>query len=394
MTVDCVNRLGLTRRKCLVEVIGLSQQPVTTVKGQTNFTFFPVQADAPEFKVINVIVLPRIMSTMPNRVLPAEVRDRYRHLVFADPKFDQPAPIDMLIGEDLYPSVIQSRADVIHTEGLPSAMNTQLGWVIIGALQDNTHTPLTSLSISTTPPIEELMQPFWTVEEPTESTMPTTQDKQCEDWFVKTMKPDAAGRFYVGLPFRTIVCSPNTVDIGSQDDGSVNLGSSRTSALNRLYNLERRLEKDSELYTAYRTFMDDYRALGHMKLATEPGKYFIPHHPVVKRCNEEIKIRVVFDASATSSSGVSLNDCLVTGPKLQTEIGDVLLRSRLHKFVFTADITKMYRQICLHEQDRVYQHRQGRSQGWWVSGSDPPPPKFFFEIILNSLNSFVSSKRL
>jgi len=93
-----------------------------------------------------------------------------------------------------------------------------------------------------------------------------------------------------------------------------------------------------------------------MKLAAEPGKYFIPHHPVVKRCNEELKIRVVFDASATSSSGVSLNDCLVTGPKLQTEIGEVLLRNRLHKFVFTADITKMYRQIRLHEEDRVYQH--------------------------------------
>ncbi|XP_060861320.1 uncharacterized protein LOC132938478 [Metopolophium dirhodum] len=356
MTVDCVNRLGLTRRKCPVEVIGLSQQPVTTVKGQTNFNFVPVQADSPEFKGTNVIVLPRIMSTMPNRVLPAEVRDRYRHLVFADPQFDHPAPVDMLIGGDLYPSVIQSRADVIHTEGLPSAMNTQLGWVIIGALQDNTHTPLTSLSISTTPPIEELMQRFWTVEEPTESTMPTTQDKQCEGWFVKTTKRDATGRFYVGLPFRTIVCFPDTADIGCQDEKSVVLGSSRTSALNRLYNLERRLEKDPELYTAYRAFMDDYRSLGHMKLATEPGKYFIPHHPVVKRCNEELKIRVVFDASAKSSSGVSLNDCLVTGPKLQTEIGDVLLRSRLHKFVFTADITKMYRQICLHEPDRVYQH--------------------------------------
>ncbi|CAI6361523.1 unnamed protein product [Macrosiphum euphorbiae] len=266
VTVDCVNRLGLTRRKCPVEVIGLSQQPVNTVKGQTNFNFFSVQYDVPEFKVTNVIVLPRIMSSMPNRVLPAEIRDRYRHLVLADPRFDHPAPVDMLIGGDLYPSVMQSRADVIHTEGLPSAMNTQLGWVIIGALQNNTHTPLTSLSISTTPPIEELMQRFWTVEEPTESTMPTTQDKQCEDCFVKTTKRDATGRFYVGLPFRTIVCSPDTTDIGCQDKKSVVLGSSRTSALNRLYNSERRLEKDSALYTAYRAFMDDYRALGHMNL--------------------------------------------------------------------------------------------------------------------------------
>ncbi|XP_015377878.1 PREDICTED: uncharacterized protein LOC107172117 [Diuraphis noxia] len=157
MTVDCVNRLGLTRRKFPVEVIGLSKQPVNTVKGQTNFNFFSVQSDVPVFQVTNVIVLPRIMSSMPNRVLPAEIRDCYRHLVFADPRFDHPVPVDMLIGEDLYPSVIQSRADVIHTEGLPSAMNT-LGWVIIGALQkNNTHTLLTSLSISTTSPIEELM---------------------------------------------------------------------------------------------------------------------------------------------------------------------------------------------------------------------------------------------
>jgi len=88
---------------------------------------------------------------MPNRVLPAEIRDRYRHLVFVDPQFDHPAPVDVLVRGDLYPSVIQSKADVIHTEGLSSAMNTQLGWVIIGALQNNTHTPLTSLSISTTP---------------------------------------------------------------------------------------------------------------------------------------------------------------------------------------------------------------------------------------------------
>lgn len=342
VTVECANRLGLTRRKCPVEVIGLSQQPVITVKGQTNLNFFPVQANAFEFKVTNVIILPQIMSTMPNTILPAEIRDRYRHLVFADPQFDHPAPVDMLIGGDLYPSVIQSRADIIHSEGLPSAMNTALGWVIIGALQSNAHTPLTSLAVSATPPIDELMQRFWRVEEPIESTTPTTQDRQCEDWFVRTTKRDATGRFYVGLPFRTIVCSTNVDDIGCQDDKSVLLGSSRTSALNRLYNLERRLVKDPELYTAYRTFMDEYSSLGHMKLTAEPGKYFIPHHPVVKRSNGILKIRVVFDASA-ASSGISLNECLVTGPKLQTEIGDVLLRSRLCKFVFTADITKMYR---------------------------------------------------
>jgi hypothetical protein len=77
---------------------------------------------------------------------------------------------------------------------------------------------------------------------------------------------------------------------------------------------------------------------------------------VVKRIEQGLRIRVVFDASAKSSSGKSLNDCLCTGLKLQTEIGDVLLRSRFYKYIFIADITKMYRQIRVREEDYVYQH--------------------------------------
>lgn len=45
------------------------------------------------------------------------------------------------------------------------------------------------------------------------------------------------------------------------------LGSFRLLALNRLYNLEHCLNKDPDLYNAYRIFMDEYIALGHMILA-------------------------------------------------------------------------------------------------------------------------------
>ncbi|KAL4083902.1 hypothetical protein QTP88_029218 [Uroleucon formosanum] len=102
--------------------------------------------------------------------------------------------------------------------------------------------------------------------------------------------------------------------------------------------------------------MDDYLTLGHMKPASVPGKYFIPHHAVVNHEEKGLKIRVVFDASAKSTLGRSLNDCLCTGPKLQTEISDVLLCSRFYRYVFVADIAKMYRQIRVREEDCVYQH--------------------------------------
>jgi len=106
----------------------------------------------------------------------------------------------------------------------------------------------------------------------------------------------------------------------------------------------------------YHKFMDDYLTLGHMKPTSVPEKYFILHHAVVKHEEKGLKIRVVFDASTKSTSGRSLNDCLCTGPKLQTEISDVLLRSRFNRYVFVADIAKMYRKIRVREVDCVYQH--------------------------------------
>jgi len=54
--------------------------------------------------------------------------------------------------------------------------------------------------------------------------------------------------------------------------------------------------------------MKEYEDLGHMIIARQPGKYYIPHHVMVKRIGPTIKLRVVFDASAKSSTGISLND--------------------------------------------------------------------------------------
>lgn len=107
--------------------------------------------------------------------------------------------------------------------------------------------------------------------------------------------------------------------------------------------------------------MNEYLSFGHICTADKPGKYFIPHHAVVKRENGKMKIRVVFDASAKSSSGFSLNDCLATSPKLQNDITDILLRSRFYKYLFIADIAKMYRQIRVNNADCTYQHILWRS---------------------------------
>ncbi|XP_018407562.1 PREDICTED: uncharacterized protein LOC108783489 [Cyphomyrmex costatus] len=89
--------------------------------------------------------------------------------------------------------------------------------------------------------------------------------------------------------------------------------------------------------------------------------YYIPHHPIIKSGALTSKLRVVFDASALSESGVSLNNKLLVGPQLQDTLCDLLLKFRMHQYVLTADLEMMYRQILVRKQDRDLQRILWRS---------------------------------
>jgi len=73
--------------------------------------------------------------------------------------------------------------------------------------------------------------------------------------------------------------------------------------------------------------------------------YYIPHHFVTKESSTSTKLRVVFDASAKSSSGKSLNSILAPGLVVQPQMVENLLNFRLRPVSLVADISKMYRQI-------------------------------------------------
>ena len=82
--------------------------------------------------------------------------------------------------------------------------------------------------------------------------------------------------------------------------------------------------------------------------------YYQPHHCVFKEDSTTTKLRVVFDGSNKTKNQLSLNDCILIGPKIQDDIFHILCRFRIHQVVFTADIEKMYRQIAMNEPDRDY----------------------------------------
>ncbi|XP_036143404.1 uncharacterized protein LOC118645802 [Monomorium pharaonis] len=80
----------------------------------------------------------------------------------------------------------------------------------------------------------------------------------------------------------------------------------------------------------------------------EPNACYLPHHSVLKEDAKSTKLRVVFDGSCKTSTGLALNDCMPVGPVVQSDLISILLRFRTYRYVLVADIVKMYRQILLH----------------------------------------------
>ncbi|XP_047141487.1 uncharacterized protein LOC124816364 [Hydra vulgaris] len=71
----------------------------------------------------------------------------------------------------------------------------------------------------------------------------------------------------------------------------------------------------------------------------------------VKLEKKTTKVRIVFDAAA-KCKGVSLNDVIHQGPKLQRDLCVVLLQFRRNAVALLGDITEMYLQIELNPKDR------------------------------------------
>ena len=136
---------------------------------------------------------------------------------------------------------------------------------------------------------------------------------------------------------------------------SVYLPDNYSVAVNRLKNLEKRLAKNPEVARSYQETIKQHLEKGYIRQVNPSEKshrqWYLPHFAIVKKSRLTTKTRIVFDASA-QCDGVSLNDAIHQGPKLQKELYQVLLRFRKLPVALICDIAEMYLQIKLYPQDR------------------------------------------
>ncbi|XP_055308400.1 uncharacterized protein LOC129572460, partial [Sitodiplosis mosellana] len=190
--------------------------------------------------------------------------------------------------------------------------------------------------------MDEKLQKFWEMEEISEKEMLTPDEQSCVDYFNNTIRMDVDGAYIASLPFR--------------GDLAMILGDSRRMAMARLFQMEKKFEKNKALKEAYTAYINELIEKGYMvkcvNNSSEPQCY-LPHHPVMKD-STTTKVRPVFDASRKTSNGIALNDLLRPGPKLQEDLFNILIRFRTHAVAFTAEKEKMYLHVKLDEQDQPY----------------------------------------
>ena len=104
--------------------------------------------------------------------------------------------------------------------------------------------------------------------------------------------------------------------------------------------------------------LKDMESNGFVEEVVDDGKgsdflvFYLPCHPHVRESSVSTKIRPVFNASCKGPNGVSLNDCLESGPNLNPGVVDILLRFRRWKYAVSTEVKKAFLQIELKEEDQ------------------------------------------
>lgn len=311
-----VQTLRLPRSQTFIPLIGVGEQTSNRTRGITSFKIMSLY-NSEEFQ-ISAHILKKLTSFIPSAEIIGRSWSHLEGLSLADPQFGSPSSIDLLIGADLYPQIIKEGLRK-GSHDAPIAQLTSFGWVISGPVSsESSLKAVGSYHITMDSQLYDLLHRFWQLEEISsnhDSSM-LPEDQECEQHFQNTHSRDTKGRYVVRLPFKK---SPQL------------LGNSFNRATRMMESLRNKFNSDVKYSEAYLKFMKEYENLQYMQLLKDANKellhpnFYLPHHGVWRESSTTTKLRVVFNGSSRTSSGVSLNEILHTGPKLQTDLFNVLI---------------------------------------------------------------------
>nr|XP_029732120.1 uncharacterized protein LOC115268205 [Aedes albopictus] len=348
IAAQLVNVLKLPKTNANVNILGVTGSP-KLIKDKVRATIRSTLTNA-SFN-LEFLVIKKVTTDLPIKSFQIDSDQIPADVALADPSFNRSRRIDMLLGIQVFNELFTGQSFSLTDDHTFWCKETIFGRVVGGAVSEQGAEQSSSkmCGVVTNEALSEQMSRFWETEAIPEPRKLTEDELAAERSFQETCRRLPDGRYELGLPLK------NSID---------QLGESETMALRRFVQVERRLIHNPNVYEQYRAFMADYHDQGHMVKTNQmvEGAYFMPHHAVFNPASTTTKTRVVFDASAMTTTGTSLNDHLFVGPVVQRKLADTVVRFRIPKIAFTADIAQMIRQIVIRPQDRKWQQIFWRSQ--------------------------------
>ncbi|KYN02826.1 PREDICTED: uncharacterized protein LOC108773920 [Cyphomyrmex costatus] len=327
---NLAQRLRLSRTRVAVSVTGIGETQ-SVARHAALISVSSKTGKGPSYSTTAIIMRSLTKYTPPKIAYQISLA-HLSGLPWADPQPSSADPIEMIIGADLYGAVLLPGL-CSGSSNQPTAQNSIFGWIMSGPISTSSSSNMSNVTVNHTTlhdNLDDEIRQFWEVEELPQVSYLTPEEQRCEEHFRATHSRDSNGRYVVRLPFKA--------------NPPIAIGESRHIASSLLSRLEGRLQNKRDIASEYREFLLEYENLGHMKKVDEPvsasQSVYIPHHAVIREHSSTTRLRVVFNASQSTSNGSSLNDHLMIGPKLQTDLRSVILRWRQHRYVFTAEISQ------------------------------------------------------
>ena len=262
---------------------------------------------------------------------------------------------DILVGIDNYWKFNLSNI-LTHPSHQFGIVKTKFGWTISGNLSASPNLiksqPGYVRIINNMEKITEietsLKELFNRDEELNQDSKYSYEEEYAVNLFNQTIRQQTDGRYIVNPLFRK---------------EAVKLQNNYYLALIRYNSLMRTLRRHPERLKMYNEAMRAMLDKQEVEKVTEDPSisksmssilYYIPHSGVYKKERVTTSLRIVFDASAKNPQGVSLNDQLLEGPKLQLDIVELLIKLRLKRIVILGDLKRMFYNILIQEDCRDY----------------------------------------
>ncbi|KAF2882142.1 hypothetical protein ILUMI_24023 [Ignelater luminosus] len=303
ITKRLANKLNLKQDAIEVNVAGVNLNKIKL----TNSVNISINSLCSNYsRTINCFIIEKITSLVPAISFNKQNLRIPPHIQLADSKFNEASEIDILIGASYFYEIIGNNR-ISMGRHLPILIESKFGYVLTGDMSPQV------LSLNKTLPafvhccVGEL----------------TLNNNLSKLWELDNVRPK------------------DQISLLSEEER------------NAKFILGETLEK-------IKTRIKEYENLKHMtKININPSElnkyYFLPHHPVLRADSITTKLRIVFDGSAKTTTGLSINDCQKNGPVVQNDLFSILIQFREHSVAIIADCEKLYRQILVSPEDRRYQ---------------------------------------